>query len=81
MMSLGIGGVASMLHYVSPGGWPAFTAMGAEPSAKGGLAFTVGDEETELPAFFGMPFEMAKAGFIAFLERPEMNGVFDWRED
>ncbi|HWB05277.1 MAG TPA: Imm1 family immunity protein [Verrucomicrobiales bacterium] len=80
-MSLGVGAPVSILHYISPEGWPAYTACGTDPEALGTLSFTLCGELTELPAAFGVPFETAKAGFLDFFNRSERPDCFEWSED
>jgi hypothetical protein len=80
-LSLGIGSPVSVLHFIEPGGWPAYTAEGSNAKATGVLTFLICGELTEIPAHFGMPFDIAKKGFFEYFDNSQRPQGFNWVND
>lgn len=80
-MSIGLGATRSVLNYISPGGWPAFTAVGPDPDLQETVTFSICGEESELLGCFAMPFDQAVAGILDFFDTGNLPENFEWRQD
>lgn len=80
-MSIGVGSSSSILNYISPGGWPAYTALGSNQNLTQTITFSICDEESEISARFAMPFDRALVGLLNFFDSGHMPSDFEWQQD